>query len=516
MTISRIIVGSSNVRRFYSVSKFNDFQPYKVEFCTVVRMFEVTMDTIVDDSRVIVSVVENFIEKAITTAKDEGQRKKALEGILQAFMKTVVETSKRCKKSKFAIAYPITRPANGWMTDNEDLIRKEFEKAFNGQCQSNISKIDCVAKASQVFAEDGVHLTEEAGTNFVGNLIGMAEDSFEAEVVDLEESDVAEKILSLGDKTKDATGSVSINELKRSSTEMRQWRDRLERNLDVKFRNDNLMFARMRDEMDAEVNRKKEDRTLVSGFVDPSLMPASGKEKIDFLKKIALEFCNSIMGEFDGQVLFATAMGRPDKGNLMLEFKLDSAEKARELRKSFALKRVGGILPKEMEKLQVMSVVTQGTRVRTEILRAIARHVDSATEMGYVPTYLPRPILHIKAKEQGSSSGPTFGPRKHIKTLTFTDAIAQYGRALDDRDLSFAYEKAAWNFQGQMRQNFVVLRDHEEKGHTGSYRGAGRGGGGAPRGKRGARGSSYTTPRGGTKRNFEGEDTSSSSKFKKH
>jgi hypothetical protein len=30
MTISRIIVGSSNVRRFYSVSKFNDFQPYKV------------------------------------------------------------------------------------------------------------------------------------------------------------------------------------------------------------------------------------------------------------------------------------------------------------------------------------------------------------------------------------------------------------------------------------------------------------------------------------------------------
>ena len=81
MTISRIIVGSSNVRRFYSVSKFNDFQPYKVEFCTVVRMFEVTMDTIVDDSRVIVSVVETSLKKPLPQQRMKVRGRKLWRGL---------------------------------------------------------------------------------------------------------------------------------------------------------------------------------------------------------------------------------------------------------------------------------------------------------------------------------------------------------------------------------------------------------------------------------------------------
>ena len=61
--MSRMIIGSSNVRRFYSHSRYSDYQPYKMELCTVFRMFEVTMESIPADARVIVSVIENFIEK---------------------------------------------------------------------------------------------------------------------------------------------------------------------------------------------------------------------------------------------------------------------------------------------------------------------------------------------------------------------------------------------------------------------------------------------------------------------
>ncbi len=65
ITMSRILVGSSNARRFYSHSRFKSYQPYMMKLCTVFRMFEVTMESIPADGRIIISVVENFIEKEI-------------------------------------------------------------------------------------------------------------------------------------------------------------------------------------------------------------------------------------------------------------------------------------------------------------------------------------------------------------------------------------------------------------------------------------------------------------------
>jgi hypothetical protein len=116
-------------------------------------------------------------------------------------------------------------------------------------------------------------------------------------------------------------------------------------------------------------------------------------------------------------------------------------------------------LTEGFDNLQVMTVVTRGTRVRTETMRAIGRKIEKDIQIGYVPTYLPRLILHIKAKENSEIGA---GGKSHIRSLTFADAVSQYGNKIDFSDLGFAYEKAAHNFEGQMRQNFVVLRDREE------------------------------------------------------
>ena len=81
------------------------------------------------------------------------------------------------------------------------------------------------------------------------------------------------------------------------------------------------------------------------------------------------------MEDFKGEVLFASANVRPDKRKLMLEFRLDSVEAAREIRKLFATRRIAKTLPEGFHNLQVMTVVTRGTRVRTEIMRAIGRKI---------------------------------------------------------------------------------------------------------------------------------------------
>jgi hypothetical protein len=115
--------------------------------------------------------------------------------------------------------------------------------------------------------------------------------------------------------------------------------------------------------------------------------------------------------------------------------------------------------------------------------------------------------------------GTSFAPRKHIKTLTFADAIEQYGKSLRHEDLHFAYEKAAWNFQGQMRQNFVVLKDQNDLDQTAHPAGPGVRGGGAPGSFRGgpSRGRGEFGGRGGgTKRTFQGDETPKAGKFQKN
>jgi hypothetical protein len=68
--MARILLGSSNIKRFYKSGKSEN---YRVELATVFRAFEVVMETVKDNDRVIISVLENFIEKAVNRA-DDNQR----------------------------------------------------------------------------------------------------------------------------------------------------------------------------------------------------------------------------------------------------------------------------------------------------------------------------------------------------------------------------------------------------------------------------------------------------------
>ena len=87
------------------------------------------------------------------------------------------------------------------------------------------------------------------------------------------------------------------------------------------------------------------------------------------------------------------------------------------------------------------------TRVRIEILKAIAKKFSKDKEELYVIGYASRPVLHVKLGEQNS------------KWLGFSDALVRYGSGLEERDLGDAYKKAGVAFRGQLQQYFVVLHD---------------------------------------------------------
>ena len=102
-----------------------------------------------------------------------------------------------------------------------------------------------------------------------------------------------------------------------------------------------------------------------------------------------------------------------------------------------------------MGRLFVANSVTLSTRVRIDILRAIAKKHANDKQDFHVVAYSSRPVLQIKQK--GSDQKP--------RGMTFTDAVMNYGREMVEGDLGEAYRRAGRTFHGQLQQNFVVLRD---------------------------------------------------------
>ena len=84
-------------------------------------------------------------------------------------------------------------------------------------------------------------------------------------------------------------------------------------------------------------------------------------------------------------------------------------------------------------------------------MKAIAKKYSSEKQDFHVAVFTSRPVL--KVKEKGTDKSPM--------TFTFIDSVLRYGRGMVEADLGDAYRRAGKAFQGQLQQNFVVLRDRE-------------------------------------------------------
>ena len=98
----------------------------------------------------------------------------------------------------------------------------------------------------------------------------------------------------------------------------------------------------------------------------------------------------------------------------------------------------------------VANSVTLGTRIRVDILKAIAGQYSSDKESMSVSAFVSRPVIHVRSKEGGVKLG----------SYNFSDAIARYGANLMEKHLTEAYRRAGSAFKGQLQQNFVVLSEH--------------------------------------------------------
>jgi hypothetical protein len=199
---------------------------------------------------------------------------------------------------------------------------------------------------------------------------------------------------------------------------------RLKKDLLERRIQDSLVTARIREEIDFIANVKKEDRIIITGLSSKVPMPREGDDKKKWLNDIVGEVLNKIEPGASQHVLFASMGSRNQKYIPLVEVRLDSRELATKIRKQFAAKK------REIDfgRVFVANSVTLGTRIRVDILKAIAGQYSSDKESMSVSAFVSRPVLHIRSKESGKSMG----------TFNFSDALARYGSNLTAAELGEA------------------------------------------------------------------------------
>jgi hypothetical protein len=185
---------------------------------------------------------------------------------------------------------------------------------------------------------------------------------------------------------------------------------------------------------DEELNRSREDCVVISGLDHPTLGQLSHQDTKNyfrgvFSKLIGLE-CPEMSSEAWVEVFVSF---RRDQVTPMVEAKFKTIANASSFRKSSAV--LAKAKDANFEALFFANSVTQATRVRIEILRAIAKKLTTDSESAYVHGFLSRPIMHYIVKENMPSDCAGTG-----RGYTFVDAVSRFGDLLMPIDLAPAYK----------------------------------------------------------------------------
>ena len=435
-----ILIGSSNVYRPWDELKDEEKAEYKLQRCTKMASFKAMMTMIEDGSKVIISVIENFVCDAALESTVAEEMEQAVTESLRDFVEVIRETATRLPGAKFVVVEPTQRPGIPWYNESFGSFKAEYSKRLGELGLINLSIIKYDDLPSQIFDTPGIHIVPGMALQFLRAVMYFAEKIFEATTVDLVDEERME--------TQDGTGtSLAAQPTMSLGTEKTTEEKLMEVMADMEKRrsNDDLVFARIREELDFLANSKKEDRVVVTGMTSNIVKPSDPVEARKWIRTIVENTFDYIVPEASGHIQFVSP-NRSATGDIpMCEVKMKEKEWAQKIRKEYGRKRKEGT---DFGRLFLANSVTQATRVRLEILKAIAKRCSSPDEDMFVQGFTTRPILQVKRKNGGGQAA-----------LTFVDAVARYGSRVREVDLSLAYERAGMTFVGQMRQNFVVLSD---------------------------------------------------------
>ena len=217
---------------------------------------------------------------------------------------------------------------------------------------------------------------------------------------------------------------------------------------------DSLVTSRLREENDYVINVKKENKIIVTGLESRTPIPNDKVESKKWIDELIGAALNYLIKDASREVAFTTPGRRIERGvPTMFEVRMKDRDMAIKIRKAFsqAMKDKAQMQADGYGKMFVANSVTLATRVRTDVLKAIAQKMTNENEDFFVVGFSSRPVLTVRRKDSSSQYA-----------LTYADAVSKFGARISRGDLQVAYGRAGDSFAGLLQQIFVVLHDKKE------------------------------------------------------
>ena len=284
--------------KLYTPENFSNHLHLTMVKSVKLELFKVTMSFIKNMERyAIISALENFIVDAVSAGSDSTSTLDDITGIIEQVIKDVVQAVKtaatRLPGTAFVLAQPIKRPAVDWYTQNFDVICTMHEQLVDELVSGfiNVARADSFAPDAQLFDDRGVHLTPESMQIFVESLLTAAKslfgNTYHVPQIDLTgEMEVGQTSGSGSVKTVPVMPSMEVSMEDRVS-QLEKLLQELTAQTQNKSYSDNLMMARIREEIDMLINTKKEDRLVLTGLTNSIPMPFDVDAKKKWLHDMA-------------------------------------------------------------------------------------------------------------------------------------------------------------------------------------------------------------------------------------
>jgi len=370
---------------------------------------------------------------------------------------------------------------NSYLPCFNTYLLNEVSKNNNGQIQLLAPYVAMPGS----FESDGVHLNSESGLSFIQYMINGLDQLLPEEnptIRDgasvIESSSISSRLPAIG--TASAPGgsllvppfgssvpapSLSVN-LATSSPQMLQdavasltsLTGTMRSEVTARRLQDNLIFARLKEDQDFAFNKNREDRFTLSGLkIDPLNPPPQDlSERKEYFKGIMSALISKACPDLDPppQVLDVFVNMRSGRGPPFFEVRLESVKSCASFR--LAAAQLAKDETSDFANLFIANSVTLTTRVRIEILRAIATSLTTETEEAYVQSFSSRPMLHYQTRP-----GVLYQALGTNRSYSFVEAVGRWGDKLATVDLLPAYRRARPAFIGCLEQYFVVLKESE-------------------------------------------------------
>jgi hypothetical protein len=122
-------------------------------------------------------VIKNFLADVVRNIKGKKNMEKVLEATIERYLNQIKKKALEKPGVKFGLVQPLQCPVHGWYAKYLDLFGKMIAEGITRMGCSNVSKLDSLLRVSQIFKDDGVHLTPTPGRLFM-NAILLAADNF--------------------------------------------------------------------------------------------------------------------------------------------------------------------------------------------------------------------------------------------------------------------------------------------------------------------------------------------------